>query len=176
MCWWDFFFYSIIHCHKYYTTTFISHCIPLSTMSLLTINTCTTPPRQEKSLDTTTATAVTPRPCPTPTQIGDVNQTIHPMQLGDLLDRISYMKLNSVVTSNFCDGSSSISSLSVAASERDCKHEDEEGLFVDDSVRHEDRDKKEVKPSLKRCSKTFCFVPTIHDSPPQTAKRMRLNY
>jgi len=140
-------------------------------MPLLPNTPSTTPPRQEKSLDTTTA--VTPRPCPTPTQIEDVNQTIHPMQLGDLLDRISYMKLNSVMTNNFCDASS-VSSLSVAASERDGMLEYEEGLFVDGSVRHEDRDKKEVKPSLKRCSKTFCFVPTIHESPPQTAKRMRL--
>lgn len=80
------------------------------------------------------------------------------------------------MTSNFCDASS-ISSLSVAASdsEKDSMLDNEEGLFVEDSVRHEDRDKKEVKPSLKRCSKTFCFVPTIHDSPPRAAKRVRLN-
>jgi len=138
-------------------------------MSLLTINTCTTPPRQEKSLDTTIATAVTPRPCPTPTQIGDVHtNTIRPLELGDLLDKISYMKLNSAMTSNFCDASS-ISSLSVSASERDgmFEDEDEEDIFGDD------REKKEVKPSLKRCSKTFCFVPKIHACPSPPAKRMR---
>ena len=174
------FFLHLMQCSA--TTTLLYYFIPqyyYPTMPLLPNTPSTTPPRQEKKLLDTTS-AVTPRPCPTPTQIEDVNQTIH-LQFGDLLDRISYMKLNSVVTSNFCYDSSSTSSisslsLSVAASDRGI--DDEEGLFVDDSVSHEESTeaKRRLKPSLKRCSKTFCFVPTIHDSPPQTAKRMRLNY
>ena len=146
-------------------------------MPLLPNTTSTTPPRKEKSLDTTTATVVTPRPCPTPTQIEDVKTIqFHPIQLGDLLDKISYMKLNSVTTSNFCDDTTSISSLSVAASERD----GEEDIFDDDSVSHEEStihdEATRLKPSLKRCVDTFCFVPTIHRPSPPQAKRARLNY
>ena len=152
---------------------------------ILPNTTSTTPPRKEKSLDTT-ATAVT-RPCSTPTQIGDGTHTNNPMQLDILLKKMRIYeteRCQQIITgNNFCDASS-ISSLSVAASERDGMLE--EDTFCD-VLRQEDRDKtsntndddaakRRLKP-LKRCVNTFCFVPTIHDrpSPPRAAKRMRLN-
>lgn len=90
-------------------------------MPLLPNTTSTTPPRKEKSLDT----AVTPRPCPTPTQIEveDVKHTtIRPLELGHLLMEMKIeTKRCQQITGNYCDSSSSssISSLSVAASDRD---------------------------------------------------------
>ena len=148
-----------------------------------TNTTSTTPPRPEKKSLDTTAIAVTPRPCPTPTQIEDVKHTtIRPLELGHLLMemKIEYeTERCQQITGNYCDDSS-ISSLSVAASERDGMI-DEENIFVDDSVSHEestdtdhDDEANRLKP-LKRCSKTFCFVPTIHECPSPPAKRVRLN-